>query len=162
LRLRGGHGLPALIAARFVSRIATICRACDLVSSRRLTSPPRRPISARYSRTFFSVSVILQSCIISGLRSCGNAVAKLKEGSFDRQEKDEAHRVDRQSACGSSLVILPVSSGSILERRILPPGAAFLTAADFIVTSPPSPAREIFEWRARPSLQPGARLRSRF
>ena len=32
LRLRGGHGLPALIAARFNSRIATICRPCDLVN----------------------------------------------------------------------------------------------------------------------------------
>src|SRR6266481_2824070 len=58
LRLRGGHGLPALIAARFISRMATIFRACDLVSSRRLVSPPRRPIVARYSRTFFSASVI--------------------------------------------------------------------------------------------------------
>src|SRR5207249_9456966 len=57
LRLRGGHGLPALIAARFASRIATICRVCDLVSSRRLTSPPRLPISARYSRTSFCVSL---------------------------------------------------------------------------------------------------------
>jgi hypothetical protein len=59
LRLRGGHGLPALIAARFISPDRDICRACDLVSSRRLATPPRRPISARYSRTHFSVSVIV-------------------------------------------------------------------------------------------------------
>src|SRR5438477_1388513 len=59
LRLRGGHDLPAFNAARFISRIATICRACDLLSSRRLTLPPRRPILARYSRTFLSVSVIV-------------------------------------------------------------------------------------------------------
>jgi hypothetical protein len=29
-----------------------------LVSSRRLTSPPRLPISAKYSRTFFLASLI--------------------------------------------------------------------------------------------------------
>jgi hypothetical protein len=46
-RLRGGHVFPCLSASRFISRIATICRACDLVSSRRLVIPPRRPISAR-------------------------------------------------------------------------------------------------------------------
>ena len=59
LRLRGGHGLPALNAARLASRIATICLACERVSSRRLATPPRRPIFARYSRTRFSVSVIV-------------------------------------------------------------------------------------------------------
>ena len=48
LRLRGGHGLPALNAARLASRIATICLACERVSSRRLATPPRRPIFARY------------------------------------------------------------------------------------------------------------------
>ena len=58
LRLRGGHGLPALIAARFISRIATICFACERVSSRRLAKPPRLPIAARYSRTSFLVFVI--------------------------------------------------------------------------------------------------------
>jgi hypothetical protein len=57
-RSRGGQGLPALITARFNSRIATICRACDLVSPRRLARPPRRPIPARYSRTFFCASLI--------------------------------------------------------------------------------------------------------
>ena len=48
LRLRGGQGLPAFKAARFISRIATIFFACARVSSRRLASPPRRPIFARY------------------------------------------------------------------------------------------------------------------
>src|SRR5437879_6066261 len=32
----------------------TICFACERVSSRRLARPPRRPISARYSRTLLS------------------------------------------------------------------------------------------------------------
>jgi hypothetical protein len=58
LRSRGGHDFPALIAARFISRIATICRACDLVSSRRLARPPRRPIVARYFCKCFLASVI--------------------------------------------------------------------------------------------------------
>ena len=40
LRSRGGQGLPAFVAARLASRIATICLACDLVSSRRLPMPP--------------------------------------------------------------------------------------------------------------------------
>jgi hypothetical protein len=57
LRLRGGHGLPSLIAARFISRMATIWRACDLGSSRRLTSPHacRSPGDVR---TCFGASVI--------------------------------------------------------------------------------------------------------
>jgi hypothetical protein len=46
-RSRGGHAFPALIAARFASRIATICLACERVSSRRLASPPRLPMPAR-------------------------------------------------------------------------------------------------------------------
>jgi len=54
LRLRGGHGLPAVIAARFNSRIATIFRACDLVNSRRLVRPPRLPMAARYWRGYVS------------------------------------------------------------------------------------------------------------
>ena len=58
LRSRGGHCFPVRWAARLASRIATICFACDRVSSRRLASPPRHPIAARYSRTFFSVLVI--------------------------------------------------------------------------------------------------------
>ena len=76
---------------------------------------------------------------------------------FDLQPAYAQLRATKR-AHASSLVILPVS---ILERRILSPGHT-LTAADLIVTSPPSPAREIFGWRARPLLQPGARLRSRF
>ena len=48
LRSRGGHGFPAFTAARLASRIATICFACARVSSRRLASPPRLPIVARY------------------------------------------------------------------------------------------------------------------
>jgi hypothetical protein len=35
LRSRGGQGFPAFNAARLASRIAIICRACDLVNSRR-------------------------------------------------------------------------------------------------------------------------------
>jgi hypothetical protein len=62
LRLRGGHGFPCLSAARFISRIATIWRACDLVSSRRLARPPRFPISARYSRILFCACVISLQC----------------------------------------------------------------------------------------------------
>jgi hypothetical protein len=58
LRSRGGHCFPIRWAARLASRIATIRFACDRVSSRRLARPPRRPIAARYSRTFFSVLVI--------------------------------------------------------------------------------------------------------
>ena len=50
---RGGHAFPALIAARLASRIATICFACERVSSRRLAKPPRFPIAARYARTSF-------------------------------------------------------------------------------------------------------------
>ena len=34
-------------AARFASRIATICFACERVSSRRLARPARRPIFAK-------------------------------------------------------------------------------------------------------------------
>ena len=48
LRLRGGHGFPAFNATRLASRIATIFFACARVSSRRLASPPRWPIFARY------------------------------------------------------------------------------------------------------------------
>ena len=59
LRSRGGHGFPAFTAARLASRIATICFACARVSSRRLATPPRRPIFARYWRTRFSASVIV-------------------------------------------------------------------------------------------------------
>ena len=58
LRSRGGHGFPAFNAARLASRIATIFFACARVSSRRLATPPRRPMFARYSRTRFSASVI--------------------------------------------------------------------------------------------------------
>ena len=58
LRSRGGHAFPALIAARFTSRIAAICFACERVSSRRLVRPPRFPIAARYARTFFCASFI--------------------------------------------------------------------------------------------------------
>ena len=47
LRPRGGQDFPALSAARLASRIATICLACERVSSRRLASPPRLPIAAR-------------------------------------------------------------------------------------------------------------------
>jgi len=47
LRLRGGHAFPAFIAARFASRIATICFACERVSSRRLAKPPPLPMAAR-------------------------------------------------------------------------------------------------------------------
>jgi hypothetical protein len=54
-RWRVNSTLPALIAARFASRIATICFASRRVSSRLLLNPPRRPISARYSRAFFSM-----------------------------------------------------------------------------------------------------------
>jgi len=50
---REGHAFPALIAARLASRIATICFACERVSSRRLAKPPRFPIAARYARTSF-------------------------------------------------------------------------------------------------------------
>jgi hypothetical protein len=56
--LVGGQGLPAFKAARLPSRIATIWRACDLVSSRRLARPPRFPILARYSRILFCACVI--------------------------------------------------------------------------------------------------------
>ena len=55
---RGGHGFPAFTAARLASRIATICFACARVSSRRLASPPRLPMAARYSPTFFCASFI--------------------------------------------------------------------------------------------------------
>jgi hypothetical protein len=58
LRLGGGHGFPSFNAACFASRMATICFACERVSSRRLARPPRRPIFARYSRTRFSAPVI--------------------------------------------------------------------------------------------------------
>src|SRR5438093_3795160 len=51
LRSRGGHGFPALSAARLASRIATICFACERVSSRRLASPPRLPMAGRNCRT---------------------------------------------------------------------------------------------------------------
>jgi hypothetical protein len=55
---RGGHAFPAFNAARFASRIATICFACERVSLRRLASPPRLPMAARYSLTFFCASFI--------------------------------------------------------------------------------------------------------
>jgi hypothetical protein len=48
--LRGDHGLPGLIAARFISRMAAICRAWDLVSSRRL----RRPTSLAHRGEIFT------------------------------------------------------------------------------------------------------------
>jgi hypothetical protein len=54
----GGHGFPAFTAARLASRVATICLACDFVSSRRPAAPPRLPMCARYSRMFFCASVI--------------------------------------------------------------------------------------------------------
>jgi DEAD/DEAH box helicase len=60
--LVGGQALPAFKAARLASRIATIWRACDLVSSRRLARPPRFPISARYSRILFCACVISLQC----------------------------------------------------------------------------------------------------
>ncbi len=58
LRLRGGHAFPALIAARLASRIATICFACERVSSRRLARPPRLPMAARYCRTSFLLFMV--------------------------------------------------------------------------------------------------------
>ena len=64
LRSRGGHGLPAFTAARLASRIATICFACARVSSRRLASPPRLPMAARYSPTFFCASFISMVAIM--------------------------------------------------------------------------------------------------
>jgi len=58
LASRGGQDLPARSAARFISRIATIWRACDLLSSRRLALPPIEPMYARYSCTCFSVLLV--------------------------------------------------------------------------------------------------------
>jgi hypothetical protein len=65
LRLRGGHAFPAFTAARFASRMATICRACDLVSSRRLARPPQ--IRARTAQR----AVATTACSLdSGKGSC--------------------------------------------------------------------------------------------
>jgi hypothetical protein len=64
LRSRGGQDFPALSAARLASRIATICFACERVSSRRLASPPRLPMAAKYSCTFFCAFFISTSPIM--------------------------------------------------------------------------------------------------
>src|SRR4029077_14435532 len=71
LRSRGGHDFPAFNATRLASRIATIFFACTRVISRRLATPPRRPIFARYSRTRFSASVIVSQ---NGRRSAYPAI----------------------------------------------------------------------------------------
>jgi hypothetical protein len=44
IRLRAQAALPALMAARFASRIATICLACFDINLRRLVDPPMLPM----------------------------------------------------------------------------------------------------------------------
>jgi hypothetical protein len=97
LRDSFGAGPPFFFAARLASRISTISFACSRVSSLRLASPPRLPISAKYSRTWRRrvIRSELMSYIVSGLR-CKVEARILSRSVFVRNTIGELRR--RQGA----------------------------------------------------------------